>query len=47
MTGAFMERSGDLMRWLPMFQGSSEDDDRPGITSKTEFIATVDWEVRP
>jgi hypothetical protein len=45
MTLAFMERSEELMRCLPMFHGCAEDEDLPGITYALEHITKVNWEV--
>jgi hypothetical protein len=45
MTVAFMERSEQLMRCLPMFHGIPEDEDLPGITYEIERLAKVNWDV--
>ncbi len=45
MTAAFIERSEQIMRCLPMFQGYSEDDDLPGVTYHIEHIGKVNWDV--
>lgn len=45
MTVAFIERSEELMRCLPMFHGIPEDEDLPGITYEIERITKVNWDV--
>jgi hypothetical protein len=43
-TVAFVERSQQLMRCLPMFQGIPGDADLPGITYETERLTKVNWD---
>jgi hypothetical protein len=45
MTVAFMERSEQIMRCLPMFKDYSEDEDLPGITYHIEHLSKVNWDV--
>ncbi len=45
MTVAFMERSEQLTRCLPVFRDIPEDGDLPGITYEIERFATVNWDV--